>query len=575
LLVAAKRRYEDMSKAELLDEIRTVQQTVGMSGALVDIVHELQVHQEEVRAQQSQLLEAQHALEESRDRYADLYDFAPIGFVTLDPVGVIHEANLAAAALLGAERARLIGLPLLVHVVDRDRRLFLDHLNRCRTSSGTVQTKLSLRKKIGGEMRVTLVTRASAEPSWHTGIFDLTEGERAEVERRRLEGERLRLLREEESLRAAAATKDRFLAALSHELRTPLTPVLFTLASLEARETIPDDLREPLAMIRRNIEVETRLIDDLLDTTRIVHGKLHMEEKPVDVHAVLRSALEGIAHDAAATHLKVDLELHADEHHVLGDAVRLRQVVVNVLNNAIQHTPPGGSIMVASRNDRPGCLTVRITDTGSGIEPDQIERIFEPFEQVSGRERAGLGLGLAISKGIVDAHRGRIRARSDGPGHGATFEIDLDAIPDVDQRAEKRGDDSSAGRPLRVLLVEDHHDSALALCEILSLYGHNATLSESYSEALQHRGEAFDLLITDIGLPDGSGLDLLHDLDGEGRLRGITLSGYGSDTDIARSRAKGFDRHLTKPVQVDELLGAIASVAGRNGNGHSMSRVGA
>lgn len=560
--------YSAMSREELLDEIHTAQKIIGQDRALPDIVQELRVHQEEVEVQQCQLLEAQRALEDSRDRYADLYDFAPVAFVSLDRSGVIQEANLAAAALLGVERARLVGFPLLVYVDQRDRRAFLDHLSRCREGSEVVRTRLHVSSRAGEVLLVDLVgrvaTRSADRPLWYTGMIDVTESERTDEQRRAVESERLRMQHEEQAMRTASATKDRFLASLSHELRTPLTPILLKLGSLEARDAIPSELREPLAVIRRNIEHEARLIDDLLDTSRIVHGKLQIDDACIDVHGLIDQLVETAWGELHAAGLQLGVTLEATEHHVRGDSVRLRQVLWNLVSNAQRFTPRGGHVTITTANERPEMLTIRVSDTGAGIAPELVDRIFDPFEQIDRAPRDGLGLGLAISKGIVDAHRGSIRAHSGGPQRGTTIEIDLGttmpcAEPAVAAETPKPGGETG----LRILLVEDHPDSADSLVELLQLYGHQVELARSFAEAVSRGGEPFNLLITDIGLPDGDGLELLQAIGArntENRMSSIALSGYAAEHDIERSRQAGFDCHLRKPVEIDHLLQAIDEV---------------
>ena len=244
------RHYAAMSRDELLAEILAVQAAFGDGIRLADLAQDLRVHQEELQAQQGQLVEAQRALEDSRDRYADLFDFAPLAFLTVDRGGVIQEANLAAGHLLDARRDRLPGFPFVVYVAERDRRTFLDHLSRCRKAADdTVQTRLHLRNTGDGERLVDVVSRRATRPDtreiWHTCLVDVTASEHSEAERRAVELERLRLQHEEQAMRSASETKDRFLAVLSHELRTPLTPILLKLGALEARGVIPDELREP------------------------------------------------------------------------------------------------------------------------------------------------------------------------------------------------------------------------------------------------------------------------------------------------------------------------------------------
>jgi PAS domain S-box-containing protein len=565
-----------MSRDELLAEIVAVDDALGGSHRVRDLVQELRVHQEELQVQQTELVEAQRALEDSRDRYADLFDFAPIAFLTVDRSGVVEEANLAAGSLLGAQRDRLPGFPFVVYVAERDRRTFLAHLSTCRRTEQTVQTRLHLRSRDGSEHLVDVVSRPAARPGgrevWHTCLVDVTASEHAEAERRSMEIERLRMQHEEEALRSASETKDRFLAVLSHELRTPLTPILLKLGALEARGAIPDELREPLGLVRRNIEVEARLIDDLLDTTRIVHGKLHMEQICVDVHELLQSLAATVSGELDAAAITLHVDLGAQEFHVRGDALRLRQVFWNLLNNAQRHTPRGGAITVSTTNPKSGCLQVRVADTGSGIEPCLLGRIFEPFEQAEGALRTGLGLGLAISKGIVDAHHGRIRVQSDGPQRGATFEVEIDTIASpAEEAAQVESGARQNGAGLRILLVEDHADSAESLCELLAMYGHDVTIAACFAEAAQRRGERYDVLITDIGLPDGDGLDLHRVLVQDDATRTIALSGYGSAQDVERSRNAGFDRHLTKPVRVDDLLRAIEDLTQRRARAASVA----
>ena len=424
-----------------------------------------------------------------------------------------------------------------------------------------------MRSRSGTEFFVNLVSRPAVRPAeailWHTAIVDLSSIERADEARRKSEAERLRLLHEEAMLRSAAAAKDRFLAVLSHELRTPLTPILLTLGTLEAQGAIPPDLREPIAVVRRNIELEARLIDDLLDTTRIVHGKLRMDPTCVDVHAIARGVFESSAVEVRGAGIELITDLAAPEHHVLGDALRLRQVLTNLLGNAIRHTPVGGRITVASYNCRAGRLGLAVRDTGAGIGPELLPRVFED----DGATRAGLGLGLAIARGIVEAHGGRITARSEGQDRGTTIELELDTVEEPRTATDTTAPPAGEQQGLRILLVEDDHDSAVSLCELLGLYGHRVTLAESCTEALQHRGESFDLLVTDIGLPDGDGLELRARLDAGALRHSIALSGYGSPQDVERSRAAGFDCHLTKPVGVDELLGTIERLADRPSSG--------
>ena len=241
------------------------------------------------------------------------------------------------------------------------------------------------------------------------------------IHRRQLDAE---LKLQKEAAESANAAKDRFLAALSHELRTPLTPILIWAGGMVNDPSVPPEIDEGLRMICRNVELEARLIDDLLDLTRIARGKLQLQLRKSDAHDLLGHAMEIVRDDISSRKLKLALELNAADHYVLADAPRLQQVFWNLLKNASKFTPGQGVVTIRTSNPQPQALWIEIIDSGIGIEPQHLEKIFDAFEQ-GGTRREGLGLGLAISKAIVEMHRGSIRAFSDGPGKGAKFVIDL------------------------------------------------------------------------------------------------------------------------------------------------------
>ena len=377
-----------------------------------------------------------------------------------------------------------------------------------------------------------------------------------------------------EAAEAANHAKDRFLAMLSHELRTPLTPVLNTVQALEDGDDLPGDLRAAIEMIRRNVELEARLIDDLLDLTRISKGKVQLRLETVDAHALIGTALDICGDDIRAKHLTVTTELRAAEHHLRADAARLHQVFWNLLKNAVKFTPAGGSITVRSGNPVPGRVRFEVADTGMGIAPENLPKVFEAFEQGSRAALGGLGLGLAITKAVVDLHGGTITADSAGPGQGAAFVTELATVPAPEPAGAPttpgapNGREAAAGgsraKPPdgpRVLLVDDHADTLHSMDRLLRLRGYQVCTASSVSAALQAAAtHAFDLLISDVGLPDGSGMDLMRELrlrHGKG-LPGIALSGYGMEEDVSRSRDAGFGEHLTKPV---DMLGLEAVIS--------------
>src|SRR5580704_5669801 len=238
----------------------------------------------------------------------------------------------------------------------------------------------------------------------------------------------LQLIREQAAraeAEAANKAKDRFIAMLSHELRTPLTPILFASSILGQDPTVPDRIREELKIITRNVELEARLIDDLLDVTRISQGKLNLAFETTDAHELLHSALRICERDISAKNLTVQLELKAGEHRIRADAARLQQIFWNLIQNAVKFTPQNGQIMARSNNPQSTWFRLEIVDSGIGINSEALSRIFDPFEQAGGAGFGGLGLGLTISKAIVDLHGGRIYASSAGTDHGAMFAIEL------------------------------------------------------------------------------------------------------------------------------------------------------
>lgn len=402
------------------------------------------------------------------------------------------------------------------------------------------------------------------------------------------------LSRAKEEAEAANNAKDNFLAILSHELRTPLTPVLSTVAMLEEDSAVNGRIPRELEMIRRNIEVEARLIDDLLDVTGIIRGKLELHRQIVDIRPLLEHAMQNYCGQAAQKKkLRVSTEITATETHVLADASRMTQVFWNLLQNACKFTPEGGAIRIRVYNDiRPdgdeqrdqengaataaADLVVQIQDSGIGISPDHMMRIFNAFEQGERsrtRTFGGLGLGLAISRAIVEMHGGSITAESEGTNKGATMTIRLKTtsaavIPRTGPWPAPAMDGQLPRRKLHVLLVEDHADTAEQLTRLLKRAGHNVTLATSVRQArdLIAAGEAqagceFNILISDLGLPDGSGQDIMRDLATKHPIPGIALSGYGMKDDIRNSMAAGFSRHITKPVDWRELKSAIQKIA--------------
>ncbi|HEX4201922.1 MAG TPA: ATP-binding protein [Chthoniobacterales bacterium] len=381
--------------------------------------------------------------------------------------------------------------------------------------------------------------------------------------------EELRLAKE--VAERANLAKDGFLATLSHELRTPLTPALMAVSTLQQDQTLSPRAQADLAMIRRNIVLETRLIDDLLDLTRIANNRLELVEVPLELHRVLQNSIDICVAGLEAKTLDLSLDLNANLTGTTGDIVRLQQVFWNVIRNATKFTPIGGAIRISTSNPQPGQFRVTVADSGIGFDPADAEKLFESFRQVGDdatRRSGGLGLGLAISRAIVNAHGGRIWAECPGVNLGATFYIELPLRKAASPAISEGAPSVSASAGLRILLVEDHEDTRHVFQAILRQKGHSVKSAATGEAALAlASSEVFDLVISDLGLPDFSGTDLMSILQERYSLRGVALSGYGMEEDIRRSKSAGFDHHLTKPVdptKIDELLANLTKEIRRN-----------
>ncbi|PYK70638.1 MAG: hypothetical protein DME44_10570 [Verrucomicrobia bacterium] len=378
------------------------------------------------------------------------------------------------------------------------------------------------------------------------------------LERERTEEE---LRRQKEVAVMASQAKDRFLAALSHELRTPLNPVLMWACSASEDKNVDPELKQGLKMICRNIEMEARLIDDLLDLTRIARGKLQMNLQPCRADALLNHALEIVRSQLFTKNLRLSVDLTASNHQIMADPTRMEQVFWNLLKNAYKFTPENGEVAVRSYDAAPDRVIFEISDSGCGIDPVLMPKLFTAFEQGT-RSGEGLGLGLAICKAVLEMHQGKIKAANKTSGQGAVFTVELKTVPALSVIAPiQRKPAPVSSRKLNILIVEDHDNTATVMSKLLRHNGHEVVTASTVRQALEVlHTTPLDLLVSDLGLPDGNGFQVMRELAKISDAKGIAISGYGMEEDLERSSRAGFSAHLTKPIDVQKLQETIQQV---------------
>jgi signal transduction histidine kinase len=381
---------------------------------------------------------------------------------------------------------------------------------------------------------------------------------------RRVEERTAELQRVNRELTEANRAKDIFLATLSHELRTPLTPVLGWVNLLRSGGTNDTAmLSQGLDAIQRNAKLQARLVDDLLDISRVVSGKLRIDREPVNLSNIVESAAETVRADADARSVEFSVETPARPVVVHGAPVRLQQIVWNLLANAVKFTPKGGRVSARVRADG-GDALVEVTDTGIGIAPDFLPNVFDRFRQADGsttRQYGGLGLGLAIVRALAELHGGWVRAESDGLGRGARFTFGLPHAASVTELAEPEREEERDAPNVPVLVVDDSEETVELLQMFFERRGYDVLGAGSAAEALRRAGERRPgLIISDISMPGVDGYSLLAELrrmPGLERVPAIALTGHAMDEDRVRALAAGFSVHVPKPVDPDELLRVV------------------
>ncbi len=526
-----------------------------------------------VRQRTDELTRANEALRESEAHLRLVADHVPIFIVHLDRRRRFRFVNRAYAERHGLPREKIVGAQLAEIAGPEAGQIYSALIAEAFTGRRVEFEREIPYAGLGSRWEHVVCQPEHSAEGEVIGIVAVIADTTA---RKQFEQE---IARARDEALAVSRAKDDFLAMLSHELRTPLNPVLLLASDAVQNPALSPEVRADFDVILRSTTVEARLIDDLLDVTRITHGKLTIEPRLLDVHTVLEEALATVRTEREAKRIELALTLGAGEHRILGDPVRLQQIFWNVLRNAVKFTGVGGRIHVrTSLYDARLCVTVQ--DNGFGMTRAELERAFEPFKQGGrsgngGNGFGGLGLGLAITHTLVGMHGGRIRAESPGRGQGAAFTIELPLATPAQLAGAEAGGAPAPARPEtpaaeggprgRVLLVDDHPPTLAILAHLLRRRRFEVIPAGTVAEAREIvASQPVRLLISDVGLPDGDGCALMAELRARRPdLIGIALSGYGTEEDRARSRSAGFAEHLTKPVNVSVLEGAISRALAR------------
>ena len=505
--------------------------------------------------------------EEAARRWSELLHTvvagAPIVLFGLDREGVFTLSEGRALAHLGLHPGEVVGrsaLELYRHVPG-----FEDAVRRALAGEQVTQVV----REGNRDFELVCVPSCDANGAIDGVIgvaFDVTERHRAEAEARASALAQQRLV---EQLREADRRKDDFIAMLSHELRNPLSAIRSGLFLLSRAQPGAALAQRASSIVDRQVQQLARLVDDLLDVSRITQHKIQLRRAPVDLGALVRAAIDDHASLFDSRGVRLELQLAGGPLIVDGDAARLVQVLGNLLQNAVKFTPAGGRTTVTLERAQDGTSAVlRVADTGVGIEPALFPRMFEPFTQADrtlARSGGGLGLGLALVRGLVELHGGTVSVHSAGAGQGTEFVVRLPLAAAVAQTAGAATRPAGPAEHRRVLLIEDNRDVAETLCTILQLEGHSVEVEHDGPSGIRRARELRpDIVLCDLGLPGASGYDVARELRRDEALRKtplVALSGYAAAEDVARAHSAGFDQHLAKPIELDRLRDLVAAAS--------------
>ncbi len=588
------KRLKDLATSELHGRLAQCRSILAEDDC---VLHELQVHELELEIQNRELISAQRQIEESRDRYAKLYDFAPIGYLSVDANGVLQGLNLTAAGLLSTERSRAIGIPMIHFVAPADHRNWLDHLSRCKRQDRVVNEMVL---QSGANAMPTQLISVNIAPKGEAGAYltamiDITERKRADEKLRNVHDDlEVHVKRRTEELRRANAMlgkevvrrrqlekelrshmkeldganrrKDEFLAMLSHELRNPLAPLRTCVELLKGAPSAAMELpshASVYAMMERQLVQLVRLVDDLLDVSHISSGKVQIQLEWVDLRIVIGDAVDSARSFVDQRLHMLTLVLPEEPLWTNADPTRLHQMILNLLHNAAKYTDMGGQIHVSAMRED-GEVAIRVCDNGRGISRELLPKIFEAFtqgERLIDRSEGGLGLGLALVSQLVGMHGGKVEAFSAGIDKGSEFIVHLPLAATRSKSAaaalspDMRADGDRKHR--RVLLVDDNVDFAEAAACLIQSWGHETCIANDGASAIEcARLMRPDIVLLDIGLPGMDGYEVaaaLRVLDETRNARIVAISGYSGEQYRAKARNAGFVEYFIKPMNPEPL----------------------
>lgn len=515
---------------------------------------------------------AEDALRESEDRFRSFTDSLPLMVWVHDATGAQEFVNRTFCEFFGVDREEMRDGRWRALMHPDDAAGYAQEFMECVRDRRPFHAEVRVRRYDGAWRWIESWGRPRFSPS---RVFLGFVGTSADMTDRKDAEESAR--RSEAALLEADRRKDEFLAILSHELRNPLAPMRNALEIMRLHGDDRPELQQPLEVVDRQVTQLVRLVDDLLDISRITLGRVALRRAIVDLRQIADDALLISRPELDKAHHRVSVDLPSQPVYVDGDRVRLAQVVSNLLNNAARYTPRGGSVAVRVTDEgADGVLLVE--DTGIGMSADVLDRIFEPFVSEGEYSSGGLGIGLALAKSLTELHGGTLKASSGGPGHGSCFVVRLPLVETARSRERPADELLRTDRPWRLLLVDDNEDAANTQAELLRLLGHEVEVAFDGAEALS-KVAAFrpDAVLLDLGLPGMDGYEVAERMRRLEEARDVLLiaqTGRGQEGDRIRTAAAGFDAHVVKPAEIRALLDLLDSATESSTPGSRATRSG-